>query len=88
VKAATASLGLANWTPEQIALGKRWVQTWKLAGPALEAVRRQELRRLDPQRAIALLCGSADYRKAPRLARPSSGLVEQQHWFTKAAARG
>ena len=78
---------LANWTPEQVALGKRWVLAWKEAGPALEQVRREELRRLDAQRAIALLCGPADYRTAPRAPKPTSGLVEQQRWFMKAAGR-
>jgi hypothetical protein len=77
----------AHWTDEQIATARRWVQVWQQAGPRLERVRRDELRRLDPQRAIALLCGDADYSVAPRAPRPSSGLVEQQRWFMKAASR-
>ena len=48
-------------------------------------MRREELRRLDPQRAIALLCGEADYTVAPRAPRPTSGLIEQQRWFMQAA---
>jgi hypothetical protein len=79
---------LSNWTPEQIALGKRWVQTWREAGPELERIRRQELRQLDPARALALLCGPADYRTAPFAPKPVSGLVEQQRWFLKARDRG
>jgi len=78
---------LADWTPEQIAQGKRWVQAWKEAGEAMEQLRRDELRRLDAQRAIALLCGPADYRVPPRAPKPTSGLVEQQSWFMKAARR-
>ena len=78
---------LADWTPEQIALGKRWVQTWNEAGPELERIRREELRRLDPARAISLLCGPADYSVPPRAPKPTSGLVEQQQWFMKAAGR-
>lgn len=78
---------LANWSPRQIAAARRWVQTWKQAGPRLERVRRAELRRLDPQRAIALLCGEADYTVPPRAPQPTSGLVEQQRWFMKAALR-
>ncbi|NBV47289.1 MAG: hypothetical protein EBR86_17050 [Planctomycetia bacterium] len=62
----------------------RWLRAWRGAGPALERVRRAELRALDGRRAIALLTGPADYRKEPRTARPSSGLVEQQRWFMKA----
>ena len=77
----------ADWTPEQIALGRRWVQAWQAAGPELERVRREELRQLDPQRAIAMLCGPADYNTPPRAPRPGSGLVEQQRWFKKAANR-
>lgn len=75
----------AGWTPQQIADARRWVRTWQEAGPRLEQVRRDELRRLDQQRAIALLCGEADYTVPPRAPRPTSGLVEQQRWFMKAA---
>ena len=76
---------LDGWTPAQIALGKRWVETWKLAGVDLERIRRKELRELDTYRAITLLCGSADYTRPPRAPKSSSGLVEQQAWFMKAA---
>jgi len=79
--------GLANWTPEQIAQGKLWVKAWREAGPVLERLRREELRRLDGQRTIALLRGSWDYRVAPRAPKPTSGLVEQQRWFMKATHR-
>jgi hypothetical protein len=78
---------LADWTPEQIAQGRRWVQAWKEAGEAMEQLRRQELRSLDPLRAIALLCGPADYTVPPRAPKPTSGLIEQQRWFMKAAGR-
>jgi len=78
---------LSDWTPEQIAQGKRWVQAWRDAGPALEEIRRRELRQLDAQRAISFLCGPADYRTAPRAPKPTSGLVEQQRWFMKARRR-
>ncbi len=78
---------IADLSPDQIALARRWVKTWQEAGPRLERVRREELRRLDPQRAIALLCGEADYTVPPRAPRPTSGLVEQQRWFMKLASR-
>ena len=81
------SSSLKNWTPEELANGRRWVQAWREAGRDMERLRREELRQLDPQRAIALLCGPADYHVPPRVARPSSGLVEQQYWFKKAARR-
>ena len=78
---------LASWTPEQIAQGKHWVQAWREAGLIMEQLRRTELRQLNGQRAIALLCGPADYNVAPRAPKPSSGLVEQQFWFMKACRR-
>jgi hypothetical protein len=78
---------LATWTPEQIALGQRWVETWKRAGADLERIRRKESRELDTYRSIALLCGPADYTRAPYAPKPTSGLVEQQRWFMKAAGR-
>jgi hypothetical protein len=78
------STTLASWTPDQVALGRRWVQAWREAGPELERLRRDEIRTLDGSRAIALLCGPADYRIPPRAPRPTSGLVEQQRWFGKA----
>ncbi len=80
-----ATSALAAWSPEQIAAGRKWVATWKIAGVELERIRREESRTLDSHRAIALLCGTADYTRPPRAPKPDSGLVEQQRWFMKAA---
>jgi hypothetical protein len=66
---------------------KRWARAWKSAGPALERIRRDELRTLDGHAAIALLTGPADYTVEPRKARTTSGLIEQQRWFSKARRR-
>ncbi|MEQ1912689.1 MAG: hypothetical protein ABMA15_27985 [Vicinamibacterales bacterium] len=74
---------LDTWTPEQVALGRIWVKTWREAGPRLEAIRRRELRELDTFSAIALLCGAADYLQAPRAPKPTSGLIEQQRLFAR-----
>jgi len=81
------SSALANWTPEQIALGKRWVETWRLAGKDLERTRRKEIRELDTCKTILLLFGSADYTQPPYTPKPWSGPVEQRRWFKKAAER-
>jgi hypothetical protein len=78
---------LAGWTAEEISLGKRWMQTWQLAGEQLERIRRRELRELDTFRAVELLCGDFDYSRPPRAPKPWSGLVEQQRLFMKAAGR-
>jgi hypothetical protein len=74
---------LSDWTPEQIAQGRAFVERWRQAGPRLEAIRRQELRELDAYAAIARLCGDADYHSAPRAPKPTSGLIEQQRLFAR-----
>jgi hypothetical protein len=78
---------LANSAPEEIENTRRWVETWRNAGPILEKIRREELRNLDSFKTISLLCGSADYTVAPRAPKPTSGLIEQQFWFMKIARR-
>ncbi|HKO43743.1 MAG TPA: hypothetical protein VJU84_10645 [Pyrinomonadaceae bacterium] len=75
---------LADWTPDQIALGKRWVKTWRLAARDLERLRRRDIRERDNYQAILLLCSSADYTVPPHSPKLWSGLVEQQQWFKKA----
>jgi len=75
---------LSDWTPEQIALGKRWVAAWKSAGVEIDRIRREELRALDTYRAIEKLCYWRDPSQPPRPPRPTSGLVEMQRWFMKA----
>lgn len=79
------SFAFDHWTPEQLALAKRWVETWKLAAVDLERIRRRELREQNNYRAIERLCGPADYTVPPRAPKPTSGLVELQRWFMKAA---
>lgn len=74
---------LGNWSPEQVALGRRWVKTWQEAAPRLEAIRLRELRELDAFTAISWLCGPADYHAAPRAPAPTSGLIEQQRLFSR-----
>ena len=81
------SSALANWTPDQIALGKKWVETWKLAAGDLERIKRKEIRKLDTYKTISLLCGDADFSKPPYAPKPWSGLIEQQRLFKKAAGR-
>jgi hypothetical protein len=78
---------LIDWTPEQIALGKKWVDTWQLAAKDLERIRRKEIRELDTYKTLLLLYHTADYTQPPYAPKPWSGLVEQQRWFKKAANR-
>jgi hypothetical protein len=74
---------LDSWSPEQVALGRRWVTTWREAAPRLEAIRRRELRAIDTFAAISMLCGPTDYHEGPRAPKPTSGLIEQQRLFAR-----
>ena len=62
---------------------RRWVETWKLAGPELEAIRRKEIEKINVLESLAALEGAFNY--ATRNVPPddSPGLVEMQRWFAK-----
>jgi hypothetical protein len=69
-------------TLEDHELMRRWVETWRRAGPELEEIRRREIEIMDTGEAIRQLFGStAVYKDLPP--RTTSGLVEQQAWFAK-----
>ena len=63
---------------------QRWVNAWREAGRELENIRRAELRALDTLQTIASLSGPVNFFDETFQARPTSGLVEQQRWFSKA----
>ena len=63
---------------------RRWVQTWKVAGPLLEQIRAEEIRAADTVKSMEILddaFASAVWLNKPR---PGSGLVEQQEIFLRA----
>jgi hypothetical protein len=64
---------------------RRWVETWKEAGPALEAIRREEVRRADNSKVLESLECAFNQAVREMPLRPSSGLVEMQRWFAKLA---
>jgi len=78
---------LDEMTPEQRAQMKRWVDTWKLAGPELERMREEEVRQEDTIRAFEVFKGMAFLVNRTHPPEPTSGLVEQQRWFQMLAAR-
>ncbi len=59
---------------------KSWVAAWRAAGPELERLRREEVKRSDTLRGIQALSDIDLHARPPR---PASGLVEQQAWFRK-----
>jgi hypothetical protein len=62
---------------------RRWVRTWKEAGPELEAIRLQEIRESDNLKVLAMLEGAFNQALRTMPPRPSSGLVEMQRWFAR-----
>lgn len=60
-----------------------WVEAWNAAGPQLEAIRRSEIRQLDNLAALETLESAFNHAVRSLPPRPSSGLVEMQHWFAK-----
>jgi hypothetical protein len=65
---------------EERELMRRWVETWKRAGPELEAIREREMRETPIAEAVHQLFSSPELlHRGPRLT--TSGLVEQQAWF-------
>jgi hypothetical protein len=67
---------------EERELIRQWVETWKRAGPELEAIREREIREADNVQVVAILRGAINL--ATQLpVRPSSGLVEMQRLFAK-----
>jgi len=65
----------------ELELMRKWVQTWKEAGPWLEEVRRRDIENADTQQAVRELFGMVPW---PHFQpKRTSGLVEQQAWFAK-----
>ena len=64
---------------------KRWVETWKRAGPLLEEQREEDVRRSDTVGAFAFFAGMPLRNLTSFPPEPTSGLVEQQRWFLKMA---
>jgi hypothetical protein len=62
---------------------RRWVETWKAAGPELEAIRRKEIRETDTLKALAALEDAFNHALDTLPMRGSSGLVEMQDTLSK-----
>lgn len=59
-----------------------WVETWRRAGNELEKIRRRELQTIDTATVVRQLLESPTFHADLPL-RTTSGLVEQQAWFSK-----
>jgi hypothetical protein len=72
-----------SMSPEELALAKKWAETWKTTGPILEKIRREEIRKVSTVQAMQHLAGAFDSGAYMHPPRKSSGLVEQQAFFQK-----
>jgi hypothetical protein len=61
---------------------RRWVETWKQAGPELAAIRREEIRVADNMEVIASLAEAFNHACTLPL-RTGSGMLEMQRMFAK-----
>lgn len=61
---------------------RRWVETWKQAGPELAAIRHQEIREADNVKVLAALEDVFNHAATLPL-RETSGMVEMQKYFAK-----
>ena len=60
-----------------------WVRRWEEAGPALEAIRREEIRTADNLQVLAVLEPAFNQALRAQAPRAWSGLVEMQAIFAK-----
>ncbi|CAN5557691.1 hypothetical protein BH20VER1_BH20VER1_10790 [soil metagenome] len=78
---------MANLTPEaERALMKRWVDQWKITGPELERIKKEELRAMTEEEAFATARRLSRYEGDVWITqdrRDSIGLIEQQRLFGK-----
>lgn len=68
---------------EEREMMRRWVRTWKEAGPLLEEIRRREVREADNLKVLAMLEGAFNHALRAQPPRTSSGIVEMQKYFAK-----
>lgn len=62
---------------------KEWVAAWKRAGPELERMRFEDVRRADTAKSIELLSDAFEWAMRELGPQPTSGLVEQQAIFQR-----
>jgi len=62
---------------------RRWVETWRQAGPELEAILRKEIEKIDVQKELAALEGAFNHAVRSWRPEPTSGLVEMQRLLAK-----
>ena len=62
---------------------RQWVRNWEAAAPVLERLRDEAIRNSDTTAAIEQLSDAFESARLHWQPPTTSGLVEQQRWFTK-----
>lgn len=75
---------VAEMTTEEKARAKQCVDAWRRAGPELERMRREAIRRVNTAQSIPAFDGLFESAVRDFPAKPTSGLVEQQRCFRRA----
>lgn len=63
---------------------RAWIKNWQELGPILENLRWKEIREADTARSVEVLGDAFDHAVTSQPPRKSSGLVEQQEYFSRA----
>jgi hypothetical protein len=66
---------------------RQWVENWQRAGERLRQLRQEALREMDTTEALMNLAGAFESCRIHYSPASTSGLVAQQAWFKKLAAR-
>lgn len=74
---------ISEMTKEEKARAKKCVDAWRRAGPELERMRREDIRRADTMRAIPAFDGLFEAAIRDYPPKPTSGLIEQQRYFRR-----
>jgi hypothetical protein len=62
---------------------RAWVESWQRAGKRLSELRKAGLRAISTEQALIHLAGAFESCRLHRQPAPTSGLVQQQRWFSK-----
>ena len=70
-------------SPEELELTRRWVETWKRAGPELQRIKDEELANYNHEEHWPAIDQMLQWAHGNARPRTTSGLIEMQKYFMK-----